>query len=420
MQDPRVRRAWSLLTLSIAALTASTLIRFAAGLSMDLPVLIVEGYHVLIDLILSLFIIVALLLIRGGASKRYPYGLYKLEDLVAFSLSLIILVEAAYYVPSLGGGPPPLPLPGLIAEAVTLPLLALSTVAKQSAATMLKSPALKADAAHMWVDVSESTAVTIGLAIYLVEETSIVYKASLLIAVIGLVAAAYEAAKDSVLALLDLPVNKEIVKLARDIARSVTVSRGAQITDIRLRWAGPAIFVEARLKVHPLASIEEASEIAQRLEDALREALEGLVGISTVIEPSRRESLVVAIPLREPSPKSLVAERFGDADYFLVARIERGSVEVETIASKAQFTVYHNSASPLVGADLAEALCENRVTDVIVDGIDELAYALLLRHRIVVWKAVATRTALDNLEALARGELKRLENPTHEASWRSA
>ena len=57
------------------------------------------------------------------------------------------------------------------------------------------------------------------------------------------------------------------------------------------------------------------------------------------------------------------------------------------------------------------------VTDVIVKNIGEIAYSLLLRHKIVVWKG-RDDNAIDNIKYLIRGYLEVLDQPTHEASWK--
>ena len=418
MSPGRLGGPWGLLAASIAALVAAVALRLAVGFGLGLSVLVVEGYHALVDLVLSGLMALALALSRSAAGKRYPYGLYKLEDLAAFSLALAILVELAYQVPTLRASPPYLSLTGLVAEAVSVPLLALSALAKRGAAAALRSPALKADTAHMWVDVAESASVSVGLAAYLIAAEPIVYKASLAVALAGLLLAAYEAARDSVLALLDLPVDRDIVGRAWSIARSVAAHGRVEVSSLKLRWAGPAIFVEARLRAHPLAPIEEASKIAGKLEEAFRNALEGVEAVSIVIEPSRRAELLVAVPVEEPSPEASVAKHFGKTRFFLVARVNHGKVEGARVISRPSPAGSHSAEGLLVGADLAEDLHNAGVTDVIVVSIGEIAYALLLRHRILVWKALPDRTAIANVEALVRGELEMLEAPTHEASWR--
>ncbi len=375
-----------------------------------------EGYHALLDAVLSVLVVAALLVSRSSWARRFPYGLYRLEDLAAVLLALVILFELVDQARGLFAPVPVVPNAAVAVQAATVPLLAVSVWLKKRAAALLHSPGLEADAAHMVVDVAESGAVAAGLSLYRLLSTPLAYRAALLIALAGLAMAAYEAAHDSVLALLDLPREPELVRRAWRVARE-TAGPKAEIAELKIRWAGPAVFVDVSARMHPLLTIDVASRIASRIEEALRRSLEWVEEVRVSIEPTRRRKLRVAIPLDEPSPASRPSRHFGKAPYFLLADIEDDKVVGTRVVESTVFkrTGY---SSMLAGAELAESMHEHGVTDVAVVNIGELAYALLLRHKVLVWKANPTASALDNVDKLLHGRLEPLEEPTHEAPWR--
>ncbi len=407
-----------LIIISILALLIVTLSRFVVGEIFNVQVLVVEGYHSMIDTVLSFLILVALFVSRSEWSKRYPYGLYRLEDLVAFILALIILLEFINQIHNLKGMPPTLPLVGLFTEGFSVLLLAVSAITKLRAGKLMNSPSLSADAAHMWVDVTESFAVTVGLILYRVFLSSIIYKITMGLALLGLLVAAYEAAKDSVLALLDLPRDPEMLKKAWGISETV-VSNKAEITNIKIRWAGPVTFIEVSIRTYPLITIDVASRMASRIERKLKKELAGVENVIVNIQPVRRSSLKVIVPVEKPSLNSLIYRHFGKSQLLILAYIEHNKIKKVKILRRSELLGENLSEDKdvLAGADLAESMHEQGVTDVIVNDIGEIAYALLLRHRILIWRAMKG-SVLDNINALLRGDLEPLEEPTREAPWR--
>ncbi len=410
-----MRRAWLYVALSLVSVVAASTARLYYGVVRSVPVLVLEGYHALLDAFTLALVVAALLVARSRWAARFPYGLYRLEDLAALLLAMIIVYALLEHVTRGAEEPPSIPLDALTVQAASIPLLAASAWLRARAARLLRSPGLAADAAHMMVDVVESGAVTLGLIAYWATRTPLAYRAADLLATLGLALAAYEAAHDSILSLLDLPRDPRLVEEARRIAEEAA-GRQASIARLRARWAGPAIFIEVVLRAHPLMTIDAASRIARRVEEALRARIEGVEDVTVSIEPTQRDRLRVVVPLDEPSLEAKPSRHFARAPYMLLASLEKGAVrDVEIVETR---RIVRHRDPLLTGAELAETLHEKGVTDAIVVNIGELAYALLLRHKILVWRAEPSATARTNIEKLARGELEPLEEPTHEAPWR--
>ncbi len=415
-------RTFFYLVSSFVLLLMACIIRFIAGLVYSNSVLVLEGFHALIDAVISFFILLTVYIVRSEYARKYPYGLYRLEDLAALVLSIIILFTVVSGIEEVFSPPPASSIVVIIVQLATIPLLLSTVFLKKKAGQLLRSPSLIADAVHMLVDVIESSSVAIGLILYLYTGSTLVYTVTAVIALLGLIVAAYEAGHDSLKALLDLPREKELPDKIKEIIRK-HAGRDLEVVDIKARWAGPVIFVEILLRLHPLKTIDEAGRLCQRLASLIKDEIEGIEDIVFKLEPATRKNLVVAIPVEEPSMDSHLSDHFAKAKYFIIAEIKdnkliKHSFQENPVLKEERETTKDKTLSKLLkGARLAEHFYKQGVTDIIILNIGEIAHALLLRHNIIVWKGVPEKTAKENLELLLNNMLERLREPTHEASW---
>ncbi|GEM_PF-578121 len=410
------REAWLLLLYSFLFLAAATAVRIFGALVASNNVLWVEGLHVLLDTLLSLFIIVPVVVVRSSLSERYPYGLYRLEDVVALLIAAIIVftvyldVGEVFTVP---GAVSPLVV-GV--QAASLPLLLAASLYKRRAGVRLRSPTLIADASHVKVDVVEGGAVLVGLLAYLYTGIVGLYTLTLLVALLGLLFAAYEAGFDSLKALLDLPKDGDALKRMREAAAEALGSEG-KLVSFKARWAGPAVFVEAVVRLHPLTTIEESSIVAQRIARAVRSSVDGVKGVAVTVEPVRRARMTVAVPVDGEGAAAKLSRHFGKARFFLLAEVAGGKI-VETRFVAAPSTGSGEAEDKVLrGARVAEWLHKLGVTDVITCNIGEIAFSILLRHHIVLWRGECGKSVGEILRLLAEGALARMKEPTREESW---
>ncbi len=413
------RKAIWLLIGSFLLLIGVTLLRLIVGARTGTGALILEGMHSLIDILLSAFILLAVVLVRSKFSRRFPYGLYRLEDLAAILLAVFILFSIGTDFGSLSKVPKEVQMIVPEVQAATIPLLVGVVLTKREAAVLLRSPSLKADAVHMVVDVIESSSVAVGLTLYYFLRYVTIYYVTFAIAILGLVMAAYEACHESVKAILDLPKEKELIEKVKEIIKRT--SPEVEVIEVKGRWAGPVIYLEALIRLHPLKTIEDAGRISERISREIRREIEGIEDVIVRIEPSVRQEMTVAIPLEEPRKNSPLSQHFGRAKYFLIAKVRKSEVVEEKLIENP--VLEESGKGPmkefLKGAKLAEFMVRQEgVTDLITTNIGELAFSLFLRHRILVWKGDPSLNALQNLEKFCSNELERMAEPTREVSWK--
>ena len=257
----------------------------------------------------------------------------------------------------------------------------------------------------------------VGMFLYYASGWRLAYAGLMIVASLGLLAAAVEVGWDSLRALLDLPRDPrflgEAVRLAEEIG-------GAEVVGARARWAGSVMFLELRVRLHSLYTIEDAYVVSRWVRRTLLSRFEFVEDVVVSVEPIARRSMVVALLQEEHGLDKPLSEHFGRALWFLVVRVIEGKIESFVCVENPR-----NERKPsdglfkfLVGADVAESLKSKGVTDVVAVNIGEIAFSILLRHSVVVWKGAGGVPARKIVEKLVEGELTRLKAPTREEAWR--
>ncbi len=405
------------ITASLALITLSMAVRLWVGVSTGNGAVAIEGIHALLDVVVTLAVMITLKLIHSRIAKRLPYGLYKLEDLVTLILAGILLLLAAELgLKGLSKSAPPPSLAPAIAQAISLPPLAASAYLKLRAAKIANSPSLRADGIHTIGDVAEGAGVAAGLYAYLMIGSTYAYKASIIIAIAGIITAAYEAGHDSLLSILDIPRERWFIESLRQ--RVEESFPDIRVEYVKARWAGPVIFVEMGIRTHPLSTIEEASIICRRISRLIKNVEASVADVVIRVNPTVRRNFKVCIPQDEAGLDKPISKHFGKARYFTIIEIkDLKPVRIQVIENIVKGRGGGVEKQILVGARISELLYKNGVTDIIVLNIGEIAFSLLLRHRIVLWRAEGVKMANQLINEFINFDLTRLSEPTREESW---
>jgi cation diffusion facilitator family transporter len=150
----------------------------------------------------------------------------------------------------------------------------------------LRSPALLADARHLGTDVVTSTGIIIGLALALL--TGMLWLDSAL----AVVTAAYilwtglRMLRQSLSGLMDAAPDDETLERIRRTV-SLHADGALEAHDLRTRQAGRLTFLQFHLVVPSAMRVDEAHDICDRIEEALKREMEGLV-VTIHVEPERK------------------------------------------------------------------------------------------------------------------------------------
>jgi cation diffusion facilitator family transporter len=302
------------------ALVALTVAVAAVSHSLALVAMAVDC---IVDLVAALVLWLGLRL-SERKSAAFPYGLYKIENLLQVAVALLIFVAAfeigrqafvtGRQTPSING----LVIAGVVVTIVV-------TWAYGWYATRLgkrvSSPALVADGKHRQLDVLSTS-----LALVAVISTYAGFNIDRVAAVIILAFAVYAGwglLVAGMKVLLDASVDAGTLTRIRHLLESEPLV--SQVDSLAARSAGRYLFLEAtlRLRTDDLAKAHAASV---RLETQIREAIPAVDRVSLHIEPPRRETLHVAVPLA--SPAGDISSEFGEASCFGVAEVRAADGKV--------------------------------------------------------------------------------------------
>jgi len=319
----REKQRWLLgSTILNAALAAAKL---AWGLFSGSTVVIADAVHSLSDVFGALLVYGAVR-VAPHRSRRFPFGLYKLEDVAAVVGGFVVLF-AAYEIlrSTFGAGvtAPDNPISTLMFMAVVLMVQGVFYVVERGAASRLHSPGVDSDVANWAGDIGATSVVIIGTAADLfgvphAQEAAVV----IIVALIGY--GGFQVLKDGILALLDATTAPDDVAQARKIIDGVPAV--TDIRSLRIRSAGSALFLDAVIEVDA-GGFNTAHEDVDVLEARLRTAIPRLESVVIHYEPSAPNGRVRAALFLED--RRTPATDLKDVAWMRIERIDRDGASRE-------------------------------------------------------------------------------------------
>ena len=278
-----------------------------------------EAFHSLSDVIASTTVFTGLILARRK-TRSFPYGLYKVENLVSVIVALAIFY-AGYEiaVEAAKGGASSLQNLGVTIASVFCAMAITFGFSRYEArvGAEISSPSLIADARHMWVDMLANALVLAGLLSSLVGFNF--DRIAAFIVVFFIVWAGGKILIDGVRVLLDASLDYATLSAAEKL-----ILEEPQVTEIKNlmgRNSGRYKFIEANivLKTH---DFDKANFIAHRIESNIKKQITNVDRVLIHFEPTQKEILVYALPLKDAN-QNQISPHFGEAPYFALVKVRR-------------------------------------------------------------------------------------------------
>jgi len=283
--------------------------------------LIADSIHSISDVVGSTTLFIGLK-ISKRKSTSFPYGLYKVENLVALVSSLLIFFAGYEIVLSAirGEGLPflrniPLTLPGIC--------LILGTVYgfmryEKRVAALTQSPSLAADAEEYKTDLYATITILASFIaslfhVHLDRIASLIVSAFIFKAGAVLFVNAIKVLLD---ASLDFPTLDKVKSI---ILEEPQVDELKSLTG---RNSGRYKFIEAEVTIKT-RELEKAHRVSKTLEEKVKKNIPYVDHILIHYEPVKKEFINIAIPYVVKEGK--VSEHFGEAPAFLVLRVKAES-----------------------------------------------------------------------------------------------
>lgn len=344
-----------------------------------------ELTHNFVDLASAAVVVVGLKFAMRKTGQ-FPYGLYKVENLVAAGVAILIFITAYEIVSSVlfGAAPPPRVEPWmllLLIVTMTIPLVFSHFELRTARAT--NSPALMANAREYRVH-----AYTTGLVFASLLTAPIklpLDRISALIIVIVVAKTGWDLLVDSLRVLLDASLDfKTLDEVRQLIGSDSAVAEAKWITG---RNAGRFRFVEAgvALRLDDLARIEA---VIRRIESSVRASMPQIERVLLHVEARASNHDRYAIPVTDLS--GTIGRHFGEAEYFAFVTVDRtrGAVEEQHMSPNPYRGEPHGK-----GIRTAEWLAKGKVDRVFVlESLDGKGPGYVLRDAGIDVQCTAERT----------------------------
>jgi cation diffusion facilitator family transporter len=285
-----------------------------------------ETVHNFVDLAASVAVLIGLKL-AYRKSKSFPYGLYKVENVMAVLIAFFILftgyeiIREAIFAYGRHVMVQPLILGGVAVAAIVPYLFGRYELRR---GRVLNSPSLIAAGKEFQVHILSSGIVLVALVGQLL---GLPLDRAMAVIIAGFVGwTGWNLLVDGMRVLLDASLDPEILNRAREIINAEpTVHDAKRVVG---RSAGRYRFVEAEVTLK-VAELEKAHDISTRIEEKIRAQIPYVEQVIIHYEPVVRSHLRYAIPLS--NLVGSVNDEFGSAPYFALVTVRASDGLVEKV-----------------------------------------------------------------------------------------
>ncbi|OQY17791.1 MAG: hypothetical protein B6I35_14045 [Anaerolineaceae bacterium 4572_32.2] len=317
-----------------------------------------EMVHNLVDLLTAIGVLVGLKL-STRKSKEFPYGLYKLENVVTVVLAGMVFFTAyeiardALFTPARQATVDVWMLGGVVVATI-IPLV--FSHFELHVGQVANSPALIADAKEYRTHVFTTGAVFAALLAQWFDFP--VDRIAALVIVVAIAKTGWDLLSDGMRVLLDASLDAETLFQIREII--IADPAVAALKWITGRNAGRFRFVETEVTLR-VRDFEKAKAITQHIETQIRQTVPHVERVLIHAEPVERTHLRYAVPLA--APDGAISEHFGEAPYFALVRLRLadGVIEEQQVIANP-----HQDVEKAKGIQVAEWLIAQEVDVVLL------------------------------------------------------
>jgi len=211
------------------------------------------------------------------ADRRHQFGHHKAEYFSAVLEGVLIVVAALLILHEAYDAfvhPRTLvrPLTGILINASATVLNAAWSAFLITWGRRHRSPALIADAWHLFADTLTSTGVLVGLLLVTLTGWQVLDPALAALVAGNILFAGWRLVRASISGLMDEAVTAEVQRLIRNVI-SANAEGAIEAHDVKTRMAGRATFIEFHLVVPGTMTVATSHRICDRLEEALKTAV---------------------------------------------------------------------------------------------------------------------------------------------------
>ena len=239
----------------------------------------------------SIATLIAVWFAAKPADSNHPYGHDKAEYFAAVLVGVMIVLAAisifrAAWTGFVHGDNPDFSALGIGMNVAAATINGLWARYLMQSGRKARSPALIADGKHLMTDVISSLGVLVGVVLVFLTGWKVLDPALAVLVGFAVLWSGWELVKESVGGLMDEAASSDVLdKIRGQISEH---GEGAlEAHDLRTRIAGQTTFIDFHLVVPGSMAVEAAHDICDRIEEAIREDVEG-ARITIHVEPEHK------------------------------------------------------------------------------------------------------------------------------------
>lgn len=310
--------------LSILINMGLALFKFALGSLSGSVAIMADGIHSTSDIVSSFAVFIGLRLSQRK-SRNFPYGLYKVENIIAIVSAMAIFFAGYEIVREVLFQSETREMthliPAMLGVCVTMGVTYLFSRYEIRVGKAENSPSLIADGQHIRTDMF-STVVVLASLLGQYFGYSLDKPAAVIVALF-IAHAGWEILFEGVKVLLDASLDQETLTRIRELLLAEPLVR--EITSLTGRNSGSYKFIEAEILVHTY-DLEKAHAISNHIEQTIKADIRNVDQVLIHYEPLQKDTIMYAVPLA--SKEGGIAEHYGDAPYLALFSKHRETHEV--------------------------------------------------------------------------------------------
>lgn len=278
--DNNVRQYLKIATLLV---TATSITELLTGVIMNIPVLVADGLHTMLDIVILGSLYIGLGPTLKPPDVDHPYGHFKYRYLSMYTVAIIIMGASLWLVAETiiditKGIVEKLPLDSLYIIVIVAGLVLSRLIYLRIGHIKTGDLILKLEFRHAIADLLDASLIAVVMVASLI--VPIIQPIAVLAIAAYLMYLGVNYFKESMNVLLD-QINPGIVSRVYSIAKDHNVL----VSDVKVKNTGNGYAVDLIVKVPGWYSVEEAHRIVDELENDIMKNIPSIVSVNTHIEP---------------------------------------------------------------------------------------------------------------------------------------
>ncbi|OSS42557.1 Cobalt-zinc-cadmium resistance protein [Desulfurella amilsii] len=308
-----------------------TIVKYLLGKWIGNVALQADALHSALD-VLSSVIVFSAMFFSYIKTDKFPFGLYKLENIASSLVSLLIVLTAFEIGYSLFEKHEVLHV-SIFKQVLTAGILFLIVILmflysryEKKIGIKYSSSGIVSDAEHIKSDLF-SIFIIICSIIFSIYGLNIDKYVAVII-IVMILHSGFELFKNSTLALLDINIDKKTIKAINlEISQFEHVN---EITSIKGRKSGRFMLLEIIVKFD-VASFEEAHRLSTEIEKRIYEKFPNVDNVIVHYEPMEKNIVKICIP---QSKNNQISEDFSNSKFFLIINYDLSRQKILNIQEK--------------------------------------------------------------------------------------